>query len=607
MVGLGEDEEDVFVFVHVHHLPSRVDTHPSATQALMAKRRGLRGAKKRRNARRPEKAPASELEPRCLPESVAGRALMIPEILTLTIIHSTPKPNDEGLSGFVHKTRIMTPQDTPWPFMLVCKTWKEIALSTPSIWSFFFAIIASGEYSGISRLPTMLDAYLRYSRDMPLTIWVVAEFAFYRNRSIEPLFLVAKLIPQVLLHRHRWEDIRLIFQTFGEPDTRWPVTNLKPTLEPVDLTVNLFDMKMLRKLDIEIASSQLMDSLFKKNQLTLGQCEGLEVLRWRDDMDVAVSKSMVERASINFPNLRSLELASKKPVMEQSWCFLISLPDITDLKLAFKCGRDNLLRLRSLSTSPLALSKLQSLSLDASSLDLSLQTLDWMEVPSLRKLRLHHVSFRDESLLKIAEMACRLSLIELNLEIGSVEENISRRTLETFIRSLNELELLELRSSFHRAWEDNVIGQSTFRIFTDLLLQRCPGGQTKPLFLPRLVKLSLVANPQDIIIEHEGRSVIKDIILACKQRQPRIFSFTLNCQYSMRGFGYREAAVQSLQSDFEVRRCVTDSFSVWIDHTGVKQLTSSARKNKRRRRNRKKKRGAELQLEVPQIQTFDQI
>ncbi len=100
---------------------------------------------------------------------------MVHEILAPIIDFAITKPNDLKILCAENwsKTRIMTKEDTPCPFMLVCKAWHEVISSNPTLWSAFFALIFDKQYLDISHLRSMLDAYLQRSKNMPLTLRLV--------------------------------------------------------------------------------------------------------------------------------------------------------------------------------------------------------------------------------------------------------------------------------------------------------------------------------------------------------------------------------------------------------------------------------------------------
>ncbi|KDR77098.1 hypothetical protein GALMADRAFT_139119 [Galerina marginata CBS 339.88] len=91
----------------------------------------------------------------------------------------------------------------------VCKQWRDIAWLAPTLWTFIYFVPSSDKYAVQSKL---LDAYLRRSKDLPLTIvFRMKEFSKpydYEDNRLLPLY---KLIAQEC---HRWEVIDIFIPYF---------------------------------------------------------------------------------------------------------------------------------------------------------------------------------------------------------------------------------------------------------------------------------------------------------------------------------------------------------------------------------------------------------
>ncbi len=255
---------------------------------------------------------------------------MMPEILALIIDFAITKPNDKEIldARFKRKTRIMTVEDTPWPFMLVSKTWHEIISSTPILWSAFFALTFDGRHLDASRLSPMLDVYLQRSKSLPLTFWIIGKFNLNEGDDISSLPSFINLIEQAFLHQHRWEDVRLdlfCLDRCGSFMTRPPVT----------LTVDLKKTAMLKRMESIIFVPSKCCGILR---LALAQCNSLEVLHLDgpDDMEILVPSSTAGHVPIYLPNLRNLRLDSRRPVTHvKYWTVLGASPNIVDLTLRY--------------------------------------------------------------------------------------------------------------------------------------------------------------------------------------------------------------------------------------------------------------------------------
>ncbi|KLO19960.1 hypothetical protein SCHPADRAFT_48380 [Schizopora paradoxa] len=514
-------------------------------------------------------------------ESATRRALKLPEILVHIISYTLTRPGvDKGMDAkYILKaeTRI-TVQDTPWPFALVCKTWHEIIFSSPVLWSAFFALITRGRFDGISRLSSMLDVCLRHSKSVPLTIWISLEFNFYWSSDTEPLLIVSDLIDQAKLHQNRWQDIRIRYTSF-------PFTGLTQEPYPIHLTVDLKETPIIRRLDIEV-ETQNAAYLIERNVLTLAQCESLETLRLHGNMEVAIPSAMANYPSIYFPKLRSLDVASNMPVLSQCWFLLRSSPNVERLTLNFKCPKDTPVHVLLLSS--LSLSKLRTLTINATHLNLPLQLFGHLEAPSLENLRLKQISFDNKSLVEMGKLMSRLRLGSLRLSFAKFSEGISDFSLETFFCSLGELTQLDISSSISGG-----IPEHAFRVLSDLISGSLPGGDIRTTILPDrpdIEEINLPVNHADIRVVDGESNVVKNLVIACRKRkrQPSEFHLLLRLEDTSEAFEHqvRETAIESFLEDMEIRQCVSDNFHVTVDFRSVKPILG---KEEQLKNNKKKK------------------
>lgn len=156
-------------------------------------------------------------------ETMAIRVLTIPEILVYIIENNIAETGDLKSTG-ARQTRIMKAQDTPWPYMLVCKAWFKILSSTPSLWKTFF-VFCDGRYSEISHLPGMFELCLRYSKNLPLTLYISVTFSTaIKKDDAKSHALFMNLLSRVYEVQHRWGRCPIVHGVLWIPRAidHWP-------------------------------------------------------------------------------------------------------------------------------------------------------------------------------------------------------------------------------------------------------------------------------------------------------------------------------------------------------------------------------------------------
>jgi len=130
----------------------------------------------------------------------------------------------------------MTTTEPPWIFLLVCKYWHQVVLSTPALWSTFVVALKDCCDADVAQLSSMLDAHLERSKSAPLTL--VIFLSLYS--SARPIYynLMQKLMPT----QHRWQDVTLDIRVKNNPQNSYD----HPPM-PMDLAIHLREMKGLVK------------------------------------------------------------------------------------------------------------------------------------------------------------------------------------------------------------------------------------------------------------------------------------------------------------------------------------------------------------------------
>lgn len=137
-----------------------------------------------------------------------------PEILAKIFLHVT---DDKG----VH---IVDPDPYPWRLALVCRLWRDVAFSTPRLWSSLDVQLDSIQRSSLGvrgdALVAVLKLCLRRSGDRPLTIAL--------RTSPETRVFIPALLDTLVNNADRWETMKLslpfdiLVPFISDPDIRYP-------------------------------------------------------------------------------------------------------------------------------------------------------------------------------------------------------------------------------------------------------------------------------------------------------------------------------------------------------------------------------------------------
>ncbi|KAL0568969.1 hypothetical protein V5O48_013003 [Marasmius crinis-equi] len=133
-----------------------------------------------------------------------------PEILGTIFVHSLPT-NTFNLPG-------RTLADAPLLLTSICRSWREIALSTPGLWNgihihlprFIPSYISSDDYlSKITRRKEGIKRWLERSGSLPLAISISVESSTrgVDNRRTEDIAILADVLKLFAAHCHRWRSV----------------------------------------------------------------------------------------------------------------------------------------------------------------------------------------------------------------------------------------------------------------------------------------------------------------------------------------------------------------------------------------------------------------
>lgn len=212
-------------------------------------------------------------------------ALNLPEILE-HILGFVADPLDEAEREFLFRNRvILGGRDSPWTFLLVCKYWRTVALSTPQVWSAFHLELYECRYTKVARLPTFVDAFLQRSKNAPLTLTILLPFEsqIYDPAEFDASVPVRTVLQKAMECQERWKDVVL--------GMRVPEWAFHP---PVDFTIRLGDMKILNRLVILNSLDWDVDG---ERRMDLGPCPQLETIKVTGLMEVVDCSSSEQLAT----------------------------------------------------------------------------------------------------------------------------------------------------------------------------------------------------------------------------------------------------------------------------------------------------------------------
>ncbi len=141
------------------------------------------------------------------PDEELGHRLpadLLHEIFVLALPTSYPRPypvDDNSTSIFFAST-------VPHNVSRVCHSWRNLALSSTSLWSTFFFSFYNPSDQTLKLLTRFIEQHLRRSHHLPL-------MSFIRLEGTYNLSLPQAIVPLMSVHQSRWRRVGIWFETLG--------------------------------------------------------------------------------------------------------------------------------------------------------------------------------------------------------------------------------------------------------------------------------------------------------------------------------------------------------------------------------------------------------
>ncbi|KLO13299.1 hypothetical protein SCHPADRAFT_997514 [Schizopora paradoxa] len=371
------------------------------------------------------------------PRSCNG-AIAVPDVLQRIFLFMVDPPTEEE-KQFITE-RPLTKVTTPWSLLRVCKLWNSIAMASPALWSTIAMVHKRARYTEIARAIPLVEAHLRLSRNMPLTLFFCIRIGSFipvqgvhqdRRDPARPLYALLKML---MAHQPRWQDVVLSIQASGNA----PIGEVYRPL-PINITLRFGDMTMLKRLSFRYHSR----SEYRGAQdLRLGPCSQLE------DLELVGKPSKLsygQGVSNLFPRLKTMVCRPDDlDAYLDYWNLLTCSTGIENLRFVYyrSDGSDVEAPLPRI-----VFPRLKSLALQMSLRDafevFHLQE-KYRSFPALTKLEIEHVFIRDDYLQQLSTPLSFFSLTHLKVDFRPSERQVDMYLYLQFFQSMGGVRHLVL-------------------------------------------------------------------------------------------------------------------------------------------------------------------
>ncbi|ESK83221.1 hypothetical protein Moror_3278 [Moniliophthora roreri MCA 2997] len=155
----------------------------------------------------------------------------------LSPVHRLPPEILASIFGYCCERNVLTPEEPPPAMVLsmVCGRWREILLSTPSLWASIDIITDWWDPDDYSMLDRIAQIFILRSRSQPLTLSLNME-------QLLPTFQLVAFVNALISTSSRWKSLQLSLETSTARDFGLDAIRGKlPLLEYLDLQVWVYD------------------------------------------------------------------------------------------------------------------------------------------------------------------------------------------------------------------------------------------------------------------------------------------------------------------------------------------------------------------------------
>ncbi len=192
---------------------------------------------------------------------------VLQEIYFLALPTSYPSPVEDN------STSTLITSTPPYNISRVCRSWRNLVLSSPSLWSSFFLSFSNPSDETLKLLVRLIEQHLRRSNELPLTSFVRLEGEY--NCSLSQA--IAALLS---VHQRRWKRVSIWFET-GVGNDVIPIPKIQLFVESVALLEELHVSFSTEYIVTSNTGRSLSNSLPALTHLDLHTvCERREAVRW---------------------------------------------------------------------------------------------------------------------------------------------------------------------------------------------------------------------------------------------------------------------------------------------------------------------------------------
>ncbi|KLO16476.1 hypothetical protein SCHPADRAFT_208921 [Schizopora paradoxa] len=510
--------------------------------------------------------------------SACSTTLITPEILTRILEFAIAKGDlyrdfteaDSGsaLFGTEQVSSILDDfsEDTLESFMTVCKTWHEVIMTTPALWATFSVILRMPEQSYAAHVSSMLDIHFQRSKAAPFTLFIYGNILETLGKENEHLAITTNMLKRVFTHQaHRLQAVYVtmtLMQQWDFPDlTNFTLPQMVPIMAPTMLSVSLEDMPVLKSL---LIYSYLPVSC-PEHRVQLAPHECLESMHIVGDVDIIAPTTPHLTSSTHFTGLRNLYLKMPKTKSGlDAWNILLASPNIESLHLECQSKGSFGPQVQSSDLAFFTFPHLRSLDISSGFTISSLDVLSRFTLPSLTSLKVGDFRFdSSQSLVELAALLAQYRLESFKIGIWSIEDTSYEEVFRALFNALVAIKRLEI------TFQAKLMADNHEPLFEALRNALVPGRPNDASALSNLRELSVIIEFSKTDDVHGILRNMVSIVPICKRKYPSKFS--IDFLVSLYDSDKYEEAEHIVLDDENIRRCISDTFSVSVNDEYVEE------------------------------------